>query len=177
MSSKTEFDDVEIIALTRLDIERGDLAAALARIKTVLAGKRPPLAAKSIAARLYAQLGLLEHAQKYFEELLQQDQVDDLDLFQLGMTHFEQGDFSKALHYWEQVLTHQPHFPPALYYKSLAQIEQNQLAEGQSQLERLLQVVQPDNLYFERAKSVLAQLRQKSSSGFTAQTLAANIEH
>lgn len=173
----SEFDIQENMALATYDIERGELAAALLRIKQVLRHHDAPLGAKSMAARLYAQLGLFAQAQKYFQLLAQEGRLSKLDLFQWGMTYFEQNQWQQALQHWDQVLSMHMHYPPALYYKSLALLELKQHQEALSYLERLVQTTRNDNLYHERATNLLTQVRGATAALSSEPSVKTATEH
>lgn len=65
------FEVDELVALARLDMDRGNVEAALSKLKQVLAGADPLSEAQAMAARLYAQLGLFERARPLYQAYLQ----------------------------------------------------------------------------------------------------------
>src|SRR2546427_8682268 len=60
-------DSDELVALARVDIERGAFTDALLKIKQVLADPEPLAQAFALGGRLYAQLGLWQRARPCYE--------------------------------------------------------------------------------------------------------------
>jgi tetratricopeptide (TPR) repeat protein len=154
-AASLDLEPDELLALARLDIDKGELESALRKLKSVLAHANPPAGALSMTARLYAQLGLLPRAKQLFQAYLKH-QPDALnERFQLGMVHFDSGEADDASKIWEQVLVAAPTHPPALHYLGLLCAQQNRVADARRHLEVLLKATPPDNLYFERSKELL----------------------
>jgi tetratricopeptide (TPR) repeat protein len=149
------FDADELLALARLDVERGALDQALSRLKSVLKSPAPTADAFSMAARLYAQLGLYDRSQKLFQRYLQLKPESLLETFQLGMTHYDAGQPNEALNVWESILKQSPVHPPALFYKALVLSQTGKVADARGTLDVLLKSAPADNLYFGRAKELL----------------------
>lgn len=152
------FDADELLALARMDVERGALDQALWRLKLTLTEAQPPSEAQSMIARLYAQMGLHARAQAHFTKYLELSPGSLVETFQLGMSHFEAGETQRALSIWEELLKDHPTHPPALYYKALALAQTQKVGEARQALEILLQSAPADNLYFGRGKELLSSL-------------------
>ncbi len=152
------FDAEELLALARMDVERGALDQALWRLKLTLAEAQPPSEAQSMIARLYAQMGLHARAQAHFTKYLELSPGSLVETFQLGMSHFEAGETEQALSIWEGLLKAHPTHPPALFYKALALAQAGKVGEARKALEILLQSAPADNLYFGRGKELLSSL-------------------
>ena len=148
----------ELLALARIDIEKEQLENGLRKLKQVLSIPDPIPEALAMAARLYAQIGLLPRAKHLFERFLQQNPHAINEQFQLGMVHFDGREISEAKQIWEKILATTPTFPPALYYLGLLNAQQNQLADARRHLEVLLKSVATDNFYFERSKELLQSI-------------------
>src|SRR5687768_13252760 len=149
------FDNAELLALARLAVERGDLESALGKIKPVIADADASADALSLAARLYAQLGLYDRAEKLYERFLEKHPAASVERFELGMTHLDGGKPTQALEIWEKLLKDQPTHPPALFYKSLVLAQSGKAAEAKQGLDILLKSAPSDNLYFGRGKELL----------------------
>lgn len=149
------FDADEMVALARLDVEKGNLDQALARIKQILAGEAVPDEALTLGARLYAQLGLFVRARDLYRRYLESAPGAVIETFQLGMTHLDAGQPKEALAIWESLLKDHPAHPPALYFKALALTQLQQSADARHALEILLKSAPADNLYFGRGKELL----------------------
>jgi len=154
----TAFDSDELLALTNLDIEKGDIENALLKLKTILADKKPPVEANAMAARLYAQLGLFDRAKDLFEKYIKVNPDAIVENFQLGMAHFDAGDVDAALKIWDVVVKTDPVNPPALFYRGLALTQQHQYSDAKQSLDTLLKTAPADNLYFGRAKELLSAI-------------------
>jgi tetratricopeptide (TPR) repeat protein len=174
----SELSANEAVALAGFDIERGNLEAALLKLKRVVAEKEPPSESLAMIARIYAQLRLFDSARDYFERYLQA-QPDALnEQFQLGMVHFDAGRLHDALETWKQTLQVMPTHPPALFYSGLALLQDGKPADAKRSLDILLQSAPPDNLYFLRAKEVLASMDTSGRpAGATASGADPNIPY
>ena len=149
------FESDELVALARLNIERGEVDEALWKLKQVIAEASPPVEALAITARLYAQLGLFERAKPLYQRYLESQPNAVNEIFQLGMVHFDAGQQAEALNIWDGLLKNQPTHPPALFYRALALYQLGQSPESRHSLDILLKSAAPDNLYFNRAKELL----------------------
>ena len=161
------FETDELVALARLDVEKGNIDQALARIKQALADATPPAEALTLGARLYAQLGLFERAQVLYQRFLKSNPGAVIESFQLGMTHLDAGQPQEALAIWDALLKDHPVHPPALFYKALALSQQGQPVDARHALETLLKSAPADNLYFGRGKELLQTLDTGAAPGAT----------
>jgi tetratricopeptide (TPR) repeat protein len=152
------FDIDELVALARLDLDKGALSEALWKLKKVVASDNPPAEALSMVGRLYAQLGLWARAQQMFRQYIAIEPSAINENFQLGMVHFDAGQSAEALKIWEGLLKNHPTHPPALFYRALLSAEANQMAEARHSLEILLKSAPADNLYFKQGKELLESL-------------------
>jgi tetratricopeptide (TPR) repeat protein len=148
----------ELLALARMDVEKGQLESALIKLKQILAEESPIADAISMLARLYAQLGLYSKAQQYFKKYVEVNPEAEIEYFQLGMTYFEAGQNSEAEEIWNDILTKKATHPPSLYYKSLSMARSKKSSGAKETLGVLLKSVSPDNLYFQRGKELLAAI-------------------
>ncbi len=149
------FDADELLALVKLDLDKGEIEKALLKLKQLLAADNPAMEVYTIAARTYAQLGLFERAKEYFKKYLTNNPDALVETFQLGMAHFDSGEANDALATWDSVLAKDPVYPPALFYRGLAMAQAGQLADAKQSLDTLIQSAATDNLYFGRAKELL----------------------
>lgn len=154
-TASLDLEPDELLALARLDIDKGELESALRKLKSVLNHASPPAGALSMAARLYAQLGLLPRAKQLFNAYLKQHPDALNERFQLGMVHFDSGEGDHAGKIWEQILVAAPTHPPTLHYMGLLCAQQNRMADARRHLEVLLKAAPSDNLYFERSRELL----------------------
>lgn len=154
------FETDELLALARLDLERGNVEQALAKVKTTLQENAPSLDAMSLAARIYAQLGLYERAQDWYKKIVEENPEAVLESFQLGMTYFDSGESEQALGIWDKILKVEPVHPPTLFYKGLALAQSGQNADAEQSLNTLLQSAPSENLYFGKAKELLDAMKK-----------------
>lgn len=164
-----DFDQDELLALARLDIERGNVEAALLKLKRLLAHEPPPPDALSLGGRLYAQLGLWDRAKHLLQRYVDMRPDAINESFQLGMVHFDAGQTAEAKKIWEGLLKTHPTHPPALFYQGLALAQEGQVPQAKQSLDTLLKTAPADNLYFGRAKELSQalelQTRPASTSG------------
>jgi len=158
ISAPDGFDSDELLALARIDVEKGNLSEALHKLKQVTAEETAPTEAFSTTARLYAQLGLWDRAQKMFQKYLELEPKAMTETFQLGMVHSDAGRPAEALKIWDGLLKHNPTHPPALFYRALVLAQGGQVVPARQSLDVLLKSVPADNLYFGRGKELLQGL-------------------
>jgi len=170
------FGQDELLALARIEIEKGNLADALLKLKQVVANENVPTEAYSITARLYAQLGLWDRAQKMFDKYLELEPKAVTETFQLGMVHFDAGRPADALAIWDNLLKNHPTHPPALFYRALILTKEGHAQQARQALEVLLKSAPADNLYFGRGKELLQGIDANPQSAKPAggNTSAAN---
>lgn len=152
------YDTEELLALARLDMNRNQYDEALWKLKRVLQENDPPMEAVSMAARLYAQIGLFHRAQALFNRYIERDADAVTETFQLGMTYLDAGNRDEALQVWDRLLQKHPTHPPAMFYRGLALAQRGEAAAARDQLEHLLKIAPSDNLYFTRARDLLLEL-------------------
>ena len=163
MSDLAVLDGAELFALAQYDLEQHRLDQALIKIKYMLNSDAHPEHGFAVAARVYAQLKLFEQAIALFERFLTLQPEALNEQFQLGMVHFDTGQPSKALTIWDKLLSAHPHYPPALFYSALVHAQSNQPEQADRRLEMLLQHIPVDNLYYEKAKQLMAHLERTRS--------------
>lgn len=148
----------EIMAIARFDIENGRLDDALYKLKRLIMEQDPPIEALSMAARLYAQLRLFERAETLFRRYIELNEDAVVELFQLGMSMFDGGKHDEALAVWENLLSRQPNYPPAQFYRGLLLARKGKLDAARTQLDELLRQIPADNLYFSHARELIQEL-------------------
>lgn len=156
----TLFDPDEALALARIDIERNELGAALARLKPLALDPRASAQAVLMLARLYGQMKLPQRAQPLFQRYLEATPDAVHERFELGMTQLDQREIGAALGTWGQVLSLRPNYPPALFYSAVAQAEAAQPAQANRLLDALFETTTEDNLYHQRGRELLQALPQ-----------------
>ena len=174
MSKKTEkieeqFDCEELVALARLDMEQSRLDRALSRLKCALVENASHEQANLLIARVYAQLGLFDRAESGFKVYLQANPEAIVERFQLGMSLFDSGNSKDAVAAWESVLKTEPTYPPALFYKALANANGGNAADALKSLEILIKSAPVDNLYLERGRELMRAI--ESGQQFAAEKM------
>jgi tetratricopeptide (TPR) repeat protein len=152
------FDGEELFALARLDIEKGNIADALLRLKKVTAGDPVPTGAFSICGQLYARLGLWDHALKMFQKHLERHPDALGEKFSLGLAHGNAGRAAEAMKIWDELLQKQPTYIPALFYRGLLRAQQRQHAAARQDLELLVRSAAGDDPYLKPGKELLQSL-------------------
>lgn len=158
MKLQENFEPEELVALARLDMEKYDFSAALSKLKQAVVMENASLEAFAMLAKVYAQLGLYDRAIEQFEFYLQRDPDALIEKFQLGMAQFDAKKTTEALATWGQLLAGHPNFPPALYYRGLALLQQELPEQAKASLTQLVESAEPDNIYCERAKQILRDI-------------------
>lgn len=174
-NSSFGFEMDELVALARLDVEQGNLAEALSKLKQVLSEASPPPEALSMTARLYAQLCLFDRAKPLFQKFLETQPNAVNETFQFGMVHFDANQPTDAIRIWTQLLKFQPTHPPALFYCALAHHQQANPGEARRALDVLLKSAPPDNLYFNRGKELLHAIETATPVGNALATPAESL--
>ncbi len=157
MTDFTEFDQDELLALARLDIEKERFDDALAKLKYAQRLGNGPAVASELG-RVYARLGLKQKAKRAFEAVLAENPKAVHDRFQLGMVHFELEDRPGALALWREVLNEAPLHPPAMFYSALALAQIGELQPAWGFCKTILDQIKSDNLYFGRAKDLFEKI-------------------
>jgi tetratricopeptide (TPR) repeat protein len=157
-------DGEELLALAKHEIQRGDFERALARLKPLVSLADPPADALAVAARVYAQLGLMERARAAFARYLESHPGAVHETFELGATYFDQGDDPKALEHWHRALSLQPTHPPTLFFSAAALSRAGKGADARRHLDVLFNSAPADNLYVERGRDLQKTLDAAAST-------------
>ena len=173
MNIDNAFELDELVALAKLDIEAGRLEQGLEKLKRAIGLEEVAGEASALLARLYAQLRLFDKAKFYFARFIAANPEAELEIFQLGMTEFDGGNLVEAVNLWGGILERNPTHPPALFYRALAVSEQGLFDEARRDLDVLIKAVAVDNLYFNRAKELLASLDRTTGTERIAASRAA----
>lgn len=177
MNLQENFESEELVALARLDMEKQDFSSALAKLKSAVAMENASTDSYSMLAKVYAQLGLYEKAIAQFEVYLQRAPEALVEKFQLGMAQFDAKKTTEALATWGELLISHPDFPPALYYKSLALVQEGMKEPAIETLAHLIQTAAADNLYCERAQQILQDLQGEKASKISVARKGTNVKH
>jgi len=161
----SDFDPPELLALARRDLDAGRIEEALLKLKKVIAGNDPLSEALPYAARVYAQLGLMEKARDCYRRYLEAHPGAVLESFELGITYFEGGEKAEAKKIWDRLLGSQPTHPPTLFYSGLLAAQEGRMPEAQRNLDVLFKSTPADNLYVTRARDLLRDIESGSLAG------------
>lgn len=153
-----EWDADELLVLARLDQQKGNVEGALQKLKQARQLSEGVAAVDIELARLYAQVGLRRKAIPLFGSYLASSPSDIDARFQLGMAHFEEGDADAAMSEWDVVSDAQPFYPPALFFRATVFFRRGQTEAAKERLRAALEVLPADNLYFTRARELLAAI-------------------
>jgi tetratricopeptide (TPR) repeat protein len=179
MTDLMEFDQDELLALARLDIEKERFDEALAKLKRAQRLHAGHMV-ESELGRVYARIGLKQKARQAFESALAREPNAVHDRFQLGMVYFELEDRRKALALWREVLAQLPLHPPAMFYSALALAQLSDLQPAWELCKTILDQVKADNLYVGRAKDLIGKIEADpnfSGSGQSLKLPATPTEH
>jgi len=157
-------DDDELLALARRDAEHERTEEALRKLKPLITRADGPIDALPLAARIYAQLKLPERAQACYRKYLAARPEAVLESFELGMTHFEQGEAAEADRLWGAVLQRSPTHPPTLFYSAVHAARSGREPDARRHLEVLFQAMPGDNLYVQRGRELLKEMDALRSS-------------
>jgi tetratricopeptide (TPR) repeat protein len=152
------FSADELLALARRDLDGGRIEEALLKLKKLIAGADLLVDALPYAARLYAQLGLMEKARDCYRRYLKVQPDATLESFELGITYFEGGEGAEAKKLWDKVLGSQPTHPPTLFYSGLLAAREGRIPDARRNLDVLFKSTPADNLYVTRGKELLRDL-------------------
>lgn len=157
------FDQSELLALARLDLDKGNIESALSKVKKALSMEENNPDALSMIGKIYAQIGLYEKSKVYLKKYLKLQPESVTENFQYGMVHFDSGDRDTALSVWNELLESNPTHPPSLFYKGLVLAQKDDIADARKALGILLQSAPADNLYFGKAKELLQSLESRNA--------------
>lgn len=153
-------DNEELLSLTRWQLDQEQIGEALISVKHALQREDDSAECYRLAAKIYAQLGLFEHAKNTFEKLLKLEPDALVEKFQYGMVHYDSGDSEKAIKIWHGILDKEATYPPALFYSALAKARLDQPAKAIEHLDILIKSAPSDNLYFERSRELMRTIEQ-----------------
>lgn len=148
----------ELIALAKIDFDNNRLTDALIKLKHVENLSNPPIEAAAYHAKVLARLGLHGKAIKHYTHFLSKNPDATVEQFELGISMRECGDITAAMNEWDRVLASEPDFPPALFYKGLALLDQSETDEATQILRRLVDLQLENNLYVKNAKEILQSI-------------------
>ncbi|VAW67895.1 hypothetical protein MNBD_GAMMA08-1909 [hydrothermal vent metagenome] len=158
-------DNDELLSLTRWQLDQEQLGNALISVKHALKRDDCTIESHRLVAKIYAQLGLYEHAKKAFEHLLELEPDALTEKFQYGMVFYDNGDSDKAIDIWSSVLDSEATYPPALFYSALAKTSLNQQSNAIEHLNILIKSAPSDNLYFERGRELIRSIEENKATG------------
>lgn len=157
-------DKDELLSVTRWYLDQGQFGNALLYAKHLLSRGDAPIEAQRLAAKIYAQLGLFDHAKTAFKAFIEQSPDALTEIFQYGMVHYDSGNSEAAVTIWKDVLDKETTYPPALFYSALALANQDKANESLRYLDVLIKSAPSDNLYFERGRQLLKAIEQNKQS-------------
>lgn len=161
---ETILDQQESIALTKWHIQEKRLDKALIQIKPVLQNENIEAEALVIAARLYAQLKLFNHAQTCFIKYLEKNKDDTAAQFQLGMSYFDNRDNDKAIEIWSKILEKDENHPPALFFSAITLLQKQDNKAAIANLKKIIDFAEVDNLYYNKAKELIIDIEKNTSN-------------
>jgi len=162
-SNLSILDNEELLCLTRWQLDQGQFGEALISVKHAFQREEKSIECYRLGAKIYAQLGLHEHAKKAFESFLEHEPEAMVEEFQYGMVHYDSGDNEKALDIWSDILGKEATYPPALFYSALARANTNETARAIEHLNALIKSAPADNLYFERGRELIRAIEQNET--------------
>src|SRR5262245_36330646 len=155
-----QFDEAELLARSRRDLENGRIEEALLKLKKLMTQATPYVDAFPVAARVYGQLGLLDKARDCYQHYVKAKPEATLEYFELGVTYFESGDKNEAKKIWDTVLVKAPTHPPTLFYSGLLAAQDGRMPDAHRNLDVLIKSTPADNLYVTRARELLKDLER-----------------
>lgn len=159
-SALSILDNDELLGITRWQLDQGQFGDALVSVKHILERDDKPLEGFRLGAKIYAQLGLFDHAKKAFKTFLDATPDALTEFFQYGMVHYDSGDLDKAIEIWQGILEKEPTYPPGLFYCALGLANKNDTTEALKLLDVLIKSAPSDNLYFERGRELIRSIEQ-----------------
>lgn len=153
------FDQGELLALIRFDLENKNYDMALEKIKFSLAQEVFPVEVYAYAGKIYASLFLFDKAKISFEAYLSHVPNAYVELFQLGMIERDTGNRTQSIEIWRRVLDIHPDYTDALFYLGETCIALNMVEEGRDWLFRLLETAPDNSHYIGLADQLLNNIR------------------
>jgi tetratricopeptide (TPR) repeat protein len=170
------FEADELFSLAQLDLEKGNTAEALWKLKRLTDAGDTPTGAFSVCGQVYVQLGLWDRAQQMFQRHLSLHPESVGEMFQLGLAHHNAGRAPEAMKIWDKLLEKYPVYPPALFYRAVMQVNQGQVAAARNDLDVLVKYAAVDNPFFKQAKELLQSLEFRLQTENTAVAVAPAID-
>lgn len=155
-------DNLELIALAKLDLENKQTDKALIKIKKALLSEENPADLSIFAGKVYAQLKLFDYAETHYRNYLEQHPNSLHERFELGMIMFDNEKIEPALELWNEILANDEGHPPSLFYSSIAYLQQSNADIAKTRLQKLVELVPSSNLYYSKAMDELAHIKEQS---------------
>lgn len=153
------FEQDELLALIRQDMNKKNYDSALEKVKVVLSRERVPVEVLSLAGRIYAMIGLFERARIAFGDFVERSPGSYLELFQLGMVEKDLGNYEKAIEIWTSVLEIEQNYPEALFYLGDICIQLTRIEEARAWLLQLLETAPDDSEFIPMADQLLNRIK------------------
>lgn len=152
------FDAEELFALAKLDLAKGNISEALAKLKSATRDEHAPAGAYSVCGHLYLQLELPDRAERMFLKHLALYPGAPNEMFALGSVHYQSGRNAEALKLWDELLQKFPSYTPALLYRAIMLAQAGQVAAARNDLEALMKSTPVENPCFKPAQELLQRL-------------------
>ncbi|MCW8928604.1 MAG: tetratricopeptide repeat protein [Gammaproteobacteria bacterium] len=154
----------ELLSLTRWSLDQGNFDQALIYNKHAMERENAEAEVYKLGGKIYAQLGLFEHAKKSFKIFLDTTSEALTETFQYGMVHYDNNEIKEAISIWTEILQKEEKYPPALFYLALALANNGQTDDAIHHLNQLISSIAIDNMYFERGRELLRAIEQNKPS-------------
>ncbi|MDO6685867.1 MULTISPECIES: tetratricopeptide repeat protein [unclassified Agarivorans] len=158
LNEKKLLESDELLALSRIAIEREDYEGALMKLKSILDEPEIPVGVYALLGRVYAALELFEKAIIAFDEYLIHRPEVVPEKFHLGAVYREMGENEKALQIWDEVLDKAPDFPPVLYNQALYYLEEKDEDGAIEKLNYIIENIDPEDNHVDMANRLLSTI-------------------
>ena len=145
---------------------------ALTYFKTIWNNKYSAINNLAHLGRVYAKMHLFDEAIECYEEFLDDNPQAYIEYFQVGLVCLELARQDGLRRNLDKSLQINQHFTPALYYRAIASLMEDDESTALKFLDKTLASAEENNLYFDVAKKLKKSLNDKNES-----TTAVKIEN
>lgn len=143
--------------IARTYYQEGRKEEALAELNKALALVPDDVDTLQLIVNLLVAEGREKEAEPYIARLPGGTKVDANTLLNLGITHYNEGEYGPALEEFDRVVTENPSLPDAYYYRGLTYLATGKAAEAKADFEKLI-AIDPNHKLAAEAREFLKSL-------------------
>jgi len=146
-----------LLAIARTYDQEGDRDQAIASVQKILEISPENVQALQLIADLLSRQGKEEEAQKYLDQIPEDEELPADILLNQGIRFYNQQKLDQAMDNFQRVIRQDPNLSDAYYYRGLVYLNKEQNEDAAADFHKLLELA-PDSQYASDAKQFLEYL-------------------